>query len=71
MNKPTGLSLDRPPHPTPSPQSHIRRSRKWRMPFSLLKCYDRVIERNYSPITLQSWLHEACGFRKKKKSGLM
>lgn len=40
------------------------------MPFSLLKCYDRVIERNYSPITLQSWLHEACGFRKKKKKWL-
>lgn len=32
------------------------------MSFSLLKCYDRVIERIYSSITLQSWLHEACGF---------
>lgn len=37
------------------------------MSFSLLKCYDRVIERIYSSITLQSWLHEACGFWKKKK----
>lgn len=31
------------------------------MSFSLLKCYDRVIERIYSSITLQSWLGEACG----------
>lgn len=30
------------------------------MSFSLLKCYDRVIERIYSSITLQSWLHKAC-----------
>lgn len=41
------------------------------MSFSLLKCYDRVIERIYSSITLQSWLHEACVFLlfflKKKK----
>lgn len=53
--------------PPLSPQSDIRRSCKWQMPFSLLKCYDRVIERNYSPITLLSWLHEACGFFKSKK----
>lgn len=58
------------PLATAPPQSDIRRSCKWRMPLSLLKCYDRVIERNYSPITLQSWLHEACGFI-KKKSGFM
>lgn len=39
------------------------------MSFSLLKCYDRVIERIYSSITLQSWLHEAfvLFFLKKKK----
>lgn len=37
------------------------------MSFSLLKCYYQVIERLYSSITLQSWLHVACGFWKEKK----
>lgn len=37
-----------------------------RLSFSLLKCYDQVIERIYSSITLQSWLRKACGFYKEK-----
>ena len=72
MNKPTHLWLHPPllPNPILDDIFHYPISCKWRMPFSLLKCYDRVIERNYSPVTLQRWLHEACGFI-KKTSGVM
>lgn len=35
------------------------------MSFSLLKCYNRVIEGLVSSVTLQSWLREACGFERK------
>lgn len=72
MNKPTRLWLHPPllPNPILDDIFHYPISCKWRMPFSLLKCYDRVIERNYSPVTLQRWLHEACGFI-KKTSGVM
>lgn len=48
MNKPT----------SPSPLSQRQRCScsRQQMSFSLLKCYDQVIERLYSSVTLQSWL---------------
>lgn len=72
MNKPTSLftASPSPPSSPPSSKTGDALANDKQMSFSLLKCYDRVIERIYSSITLQSWLHEACGFfffLKKKK----
>lgn len=66
MNKPTSLFTappsPLPPLPPPSSKTGDALANDKQMSFSLLKCYDRVIERIYSSITLQSWLHEACVF---------
>lgn len=69
MNKPTSLFTASPSPPSSKTGDALANYKQ--MSFSLLKCYDRVIERIYSSITLQSWLHEACVlfcfFLKKKK----
>lgn len=64
--------LHRIPFLPPSSKTGDALANDKQMSFSLLKCYDRVIERIYSSITLQSWLHEACVlfcFFSKRKSG--
>lgn len=61
-----------PPFLPPSSKTGDALANDKQMSFSLLKCYDRVIERIYSSITLQSWLHKACVlfcFFSKRKSG--
>lgn len=66
MNKPTSLFTAPPFSPLIQKNRRCSCKRQIAVLQSLIKCNDRVIEKIYSSITLQSWLHEACGFWKKK-----
>lgn len=66
MNKPTSLFTAPPFSPLIQKNRRCSCKRHIAVLQSLIKCNDRVIEKIYSSITLQCWLHEACGFWKKK-----
>lgn len=66
MNKPTSLFTAPPFSPLIQKNRRCSCKRHIAVLQSLIKCNDWVIEKIYSSITLQCWLHEACGFWKKK-----